>query len=119
MYLGRDFSPQEFNESEVFGMDFVNDLDDGEQLITSSWTISVTQGKDANPSVHLEGPSGVAIPLGSNLKTATIQRIGGLWANVTYKVEATVVTDRANTRSMWTHIRGVTGKRLPGVLEGG
>jgi hypothetical protein len=107
MYLGRDFSPQEFGESEVFGMDFVNDLDDGEQLLSSTWTISVTQGQDPNPKVHLQGPPLIVVPLGSNLKTATIQRIGGLWANVTYVVQAVVVTDRANTRNLWTHIRGV------------
>ncbi len=109
MYLGMDFSPQEFDESEVFGMDFVNDLDDEEQLINATWTIAVAQGQDPNPKVHLEGPPAVTIPLGSNLKTATIQRIGGLWPNVTYVVSAFVVTDRGNSRNLWTHIRGVRG----------
>jgi hypothetical protein len=107
MYLGRDFSPQEFDESEVVSMDFVNDLDDGEQLITSTWTIDVAQGQDPNPKVHLQGPSIVTVPLGSNLKTGTIQRVGGLWPNVTYVLTAFVVTDRGNTRSLWSHIRGV------------
>ncbi len=107
MYLGREFSPQQFIESEVFGMDFANDVDDQEQLISSVWTIVVAQGEDPNPTVHLEGLPIVVIPLGSNLKTASIQRIGGLWPDVTYKVEATVITDRGNTRSLWTNIRGV------------
>jgi hypothetical protein len=107
MYLGRDFSPQENGESEVYGLDFVNDLDDEEQLITSAWTIRVVQGSDPSPTVHLEGPSAVVVPLGSNLKTATIQRIGGLWPDVTYAVQAVVITDAGNTRNLWTHIRGV------------
>jgi hypothetical protein len=107
VYLGRDFSPQEFGESEVYGLDFVNDIDDEEQLLASVWTIQVVQGTDPNPMVHLQGQSLVVIPLGSNLKTATIQRIGGLWPDVTYAVRAVVITDRANTRNLWTHIRGV------------
>lgn len=107
MYIGRDFSPMEFNESEVFGLDFVNDLDADEQLLSSRWTMRVSQGLDNNPGVHLEGTSTEVVPLGSNLKTATIQRIGGLWPNVTYIVEAQVITDRGNTRRLWTHIRGV------------
>lgn len=107
MYLGRDFSPQEFGESEVFGMDFVNDLDMNEQLLSSAWMIVVHQGLDPNPKVHLEGTSIAVIPFGSNMKTATVQRIGGLWPNVTYKVIAVVLTDAGNTRDLWSYIRGV------------
>lgn len=107
MYLGRDFSPQEQQESEVFGLDFVNDLEQEEQLLSSGWTIAVVQGFDPTPQVHLEGPSIVVVPFGSNLKTATVQRIGGLWPDVTYKLEATVVTNQGNTRSLWSKVRGV------------
>ena len=107
MYLGRDFSAQEGNESEVFGLDFVNDLDTEEQLLTSLWTIKVVQGADPDPKPHLQGTSAVVVPLGSNLRTATIQRIGGLWPNVTYRVDAHVITDRGNTRNLWTNIQGV------------
>lgn len=107
MYLGRDFSPQENGESEVFGMDFVNDLDADEQLLSSAWFLFVSQGVDPQPKVHLEGTSAAVVPLGSNMKTATIQRIGGLWPNVTYKVVAVVLTDQGNTRNLWTYIRGV------------
>jgi hypothetical protein len=91
----------------VFGLDFANDVDHNEQLTTSAWTIAVVQGADPNPAVHLEGPPKVVVPFGSTAKTATIQRIGGLWPDVTYKVEAIVITDRGNTKSLWTHIRGV------------
>lgn len=107
MYLGRDFSPQEVHESEVFGMDFVNDLDHNEQLISSRWTIAVKEGFDPDPKHHLEGTSAVVIPIGSNMKTCSVQRIGGLWPDVTYRVEATVITTQGNTRSLWSHVRGV------------
>jgi hypothetical protein len=108
VYVGIDFHPQWNGESEVLGLDFVNDLDHDEQLITSLWTIFVTQGIDPNPKIHLEGTSITVIPTGSSFKTATIQRIGGLWHNVTYAVRATVVTDKGNTRMLESHIRGIT-----------
>jgi len=107
MYMGRDFSPQEQQESEVFGIDFVNDLEHEEQLLTSIWTIEVMQGNDPTPQLHLEGPCTEVVPFGSNLKTATIQRVGGLWPDVTYKLEATVTTNLGNTRSLWSNVRGV------------
>ena len=107
MFIGRDFSPQERGESEVFGFDFINDLDTDEQLISSVWTIAVRQGNDPDPSKHLEGTSVEVVPAGSNFRTATIQRIGGLWPDVTYVVRAEVLTDRGNTRSLWSHVRGV------------
>lgn len=108
MYVGLDFSPQWNGESEVLGLDFVNDLEHGEQLISSTWTIAVTQGADPNPKIHLEGTSLTVIPAGSSLKTASIQRIGGLWHNVTYAVRAAVITDQGNTRMLESHIRGIT-----------
>jgi hypothetical protein len=107
MYVGRDFSPQENGESEVYGLDFVYDLEHDEQLLSSKWTIHVTHGFDPTPQVHLEGTSKVVVPFGSNLKTASIQRIGGLWHDVTYAVRAIVITDQGNTRNLWSHIRGV------------
>ena len=88
-------------------MDFVNDLEHAEQLLSSRWFISVGQGTDPTPQVHLEGTSMVTIPFGSNLKTATVQRIGGLWPDVTYIVRAVVVTNQGNTRTLWSHVRGV------------
>lgn len=42
-----------------------------------------------------------------DLKTGTIQRIGGLFPDVTYVCRAEVVTTLGNTRSLWSHVRGV------------
>ena len=107
MYVGRDFSPQENGESEVIGLDFINDLEHNETLLSVKWTIKVTQGFDPDPVIHLEGPGIVIVPFQSNAKTGAIQRIGGLWPDVTYAVTATAVTSLGNTRSLWSHIRGV------------
>ena len=107
MFCGRDFSPQEADESEVLGLDLVNDLDTGETLMSSTWSIVVVDGVDANPAPHLQGPCIEVVPIGASLKTATIQRVGGLLPGVTYLVKAEVITTRGNVRSLWSHIRGV------------
>lgn len=109
MYLGRDFSPQEITESESFGLDFVNDLDATEELQSSVWIMTVVDGVDPTPHKRLEGPSMVVAPRDSpnQMKTATIQRIGGLMPDVTYVVRAECITTLGNTKSLWTHIRGV------------
>src|SRR4249919_2139673 len=105
--MGRDFSPQEQNESEAFGMDFINDLESGEELTSSIWTMVVTDGFDPTPEKRLEGPSAVCRAFNSDLKTATIQRIGGLLPDVTYVVRSEVITTLGNIRSLWSHVRGV------------
>lgn len=108
MYAGRDFSPQEFSESEVFGFDFINDLDPGEELLSSVWTLRVAAGSDPQVLKHLQGPPLVVVPFGGTLKTGTIQRIGGLKPGVTYAAHALVITTLGNSRNLWAHIRGIT-----------
>lgn len=107
MYCGRDYSPQNRIESEVVGLDFINDIEPIETLIASRWDMAVVAGVDPDPNDHLEGPSMVVAPEGSLKKTATIQRVGGLWPGVTYRIRATVVTDQGNTVELWSHIRGI------------
>jgi len=106
MYAGRDFSPQESTESEVLGLDFVNDLQQSETLMSSVWQMWAVVGLDVK-SDHRQGPCTEVVPKGSALKTMTVQRVGGLTPGVTYKVRAEVVTTLGNTISLWSHIRGV------------
>ena len=108
MFAGRDFSPQENDESEVLELDFVNDMDSGETVTSSIWTLIVVAGIDPNPNSHLEGPSMPAVPKDGSLQTATIQRVGGILPGVTYVTHAQVVTSLGNTRNLYSHIRGVS-----------
>jgi hypothetical protein len=108
LYCGRDFSPQERNENEVFGLDFIHDLQPEEVLISSVWTIKVVSGKDSDPTDHLEGPPKVVTPIGGILNTASIQRIAGLFPGVTYRVKAVAVTSLGNTKSLWSHVQGIS-----------
>jgi len=92
----------------VFGLDFINDLDPNEFLTDSSWMIEVVDGVDDDAGDHLEGTPKVVAPTGTTAITATIQRIGGLLPGVTYRVKAVVVTDQGNTKSLWSHVRGIS-----------
>jgi len=106
VYFGRDWPPQGPSESRVLGLDFVNDMDQGETLLSSTWDVLVIIGVDANPKI-LQGPSITAVPKDSSLKTGTIQRVGNTKPGVTYRLRAVVITSRGNVLDGWSHVRGI------------
>lgn len=106
MYAGRDFSPAEQAESLILGLDFVNDLAEGESLTGTAWELVVREGVDPDPNSHLIGDPQIAAPNGTGVATATTQRIQGLLPDVTYTVRAVVATSMGNTLSLWSHIQG-------------
>lgn len=107
IYCGRDFSPAQQNESELYGLDFVNDLVAGEALTSAAWTLTVTNGVDGTPSSHLIGSPTLVTPDGTTVQTETDQRIQGLLPDVTYAVQAVAVTNKGNTKTLYSHVRGV------------
>lgn len=106
MYAGRDYSPAEQAESQVYGFDLVNDLDAGETLTAATWSLTVIQGTDGSPSSHLIGGPTLVTPAGTTAQTATQQRIAGLLPDVLYLVRAVCTTSAGNTKSLWSHIQG-------------
>jgi hypothetical protein len=106
MYVGRDFSPAEQAESLLYGLDFVNDLAEGESLTEATWELVVREGVDPDPNSHLVDDPTLVIPEGTDTQTATMQRIGGLLPDVTYTARAVVTTSAGNTLSLWSHIQG-------------
>jgi hypothetical protein len=107
MYVGAEFSPAEQIESDVYGLDFVNDLDEGETLVSAAWYLTVVQGTDPTPNSHLVGVAELVTPEGTSAQTATQQRISGLLPDVTYAVQAVVTTSEGNTKALFSHIQGV------------
>lgn len=103
-----DFPPATQNESLVYGLDFIDDIQSGAQLLNSIWTLSVIKGTDANPALHLQGPSFLFITDGNAVPTATMQRIGGLLPGVTYAALARVQTDQGDTVELHSHILGIS-----------
>lgn len=105
-YAGRDFSPAEQAESQIYGLDFVNDLQEGESLVEAVWEVIVREGADPDPGSHLVGDPMLVTPDGTTTQTATTQRIEGLLPDVNYTVRAVVTTSRENKLSLWSHVQG-------------
>ena len=105
-YAGRDFSPAEEAESQTYGLDFVNDLQEGESITEAVWELTVREGADPFPSSHLIGDPILVTPTGTTVQTATMQRIEGLLPDVRYTVRAVVMTSLDNKLSLWSHVQG-------------
>ena len=106
MFVGRDFSPMEQDESRELGLDFVMDISEDEVVTAAVWELEVREGVDPAPMSHLIGSPVLVTPDGTGMQTATKQRVAGLLPDVTYTVRAIVTTDKGNTVSLWSHIRG-------------
>lgn len=97
MYVGRDFSPADPVENEVYGFDFRKDLASGETLSSATFVLSVIDGTDASPGSRLTG-----IPTISG--TQAWQKLTGLLAGTSYRLEAVVITNQGNTKALWSRI---------------
>ena len=98
-YIGRDFSPTDSPEVEIYALDFGPILADGEVLLTAEVTIATVGGTgvDTAPSVHLVGP---AIING----TIVSQMIGPLVPNCVYRVLALVTTSLGQTLELYSRV---------------
>jgi hypothetical protein len=105
MYVGRDFDPANPTESEVYSLDFVNELG-GSEAVSSVTSVGLTvfQGTDSNPGGHLNGGSSI-------LGSVVSQRVGGagaptgnLLAGVTYTLSFTVTTSLSNIVTLFSRI---------------
>lgn len=101
MFTSRDYDPAQSGESDVYGMNFVNDIDADDSIVSATWTLSVAYGTDATPSARLINAAWVESP------TVTNQRIANLVAGVTYIVQVSVNTTLGNTKQLYSHIECV------------
>jgi len=69
-----------------------------DSVVSATWSLSVAQGVDPNPSAHLDGT-----PFFYS-RTISTQRISGLLAGVTYIITCTVGTAQGNTITLWSRI---------------
>ncbi len=98
MYVGRDFDPANSTESEVYSLDFVNELATSESLLSvSSVGFTVFQGADADPSSHLSGSPSIS-------GTIVSQRLITLTSGVTYTLSFTVLTNQSNTITLFSRV---------------
>ncbi len=98
MYVGRDFDPANTTESEVYSLDFTNELGSGETLMSVTATaLTVLQGTDADPSSHLSGSSSISGSIVS-------QRVANLTVGVTYTLAFTALTSASNYITLYSRI---------------
>lgn len=96
MYCGNDFSPVDISETIDLGFDFVNDIVEGENLLSVEWVITTLEGVDLTPEAHF-----VDVPSVSG--TIVAQRLTGFTVEARYRLLARVTTDRGNKLSLWSH----------------
>ena len=102
MYVGPDYSHQNPGEAEYFGMDFVNQLQAGEEIVDGSQvvTIAVESGSDLYPDNRKIG-----LPILTGTKVS--QKIGGLVADVYYIIQFKVSTSFGQTLILYSKLRCV------------
>ncbi|MBR1150083.1 hypothetical protein [Bradyrhizobium sp. JYMT SZCCT0428] len=100
MYVGRDFSPSDEGESEIYSLDFVRDCAAGETIASAAWHCTVADDSEVQDEDAASRVSGSS----SNSGTVSSQRIAGLVDGVKYVLQAVVVTNQGNTKSLWSHV---------------
>lgn len=98
MYTGVDFYITNQNNDEVFGFDFVNDMQPGDTILTAAWSLTVNNGQSAAPSTLFPGT------FYYYSSTAVVNRISGLVAGVPYVLQCVVTTSLGDTLTLWTNI---------------
>lgn len=104
MYVGRDFDPANPTESQVYSMDFTNDLQSGEAINTAAIALTVFQGTDSNPSLHLAGNPSISGAVVSQRVGGSGAPGGNLVAGVTYTIAYTITTTLTNTLTLYSRI---------------
>ena len=97
MYCGQDWDPIDANETDIFSMDFRNDVNPGEGIVSASWSIGVSYGNDPVPSMRLVGNPGV-------LGTITSQTLTTAQSGVIYWLAALIVTTTGRRLELWGHV---------------
>lgn len=97
MYCGQDWDPLDASETDVFSLDFRNDVNPGEVVVTASWSIGVSYGNDPSPSSRLVGNPGVS-------GTITSMTVSTAQPGVIYWLAALATTTRGRQIELWGHV---------------
>ncbi len=60
MYCGQDWDPLGVNEIDIFSLNFINDLNPGEAIVSTVFSIGVAYGYDPAPASRLSGSPGIS-----------------------------------------------------------
>ncbi len=97
MHTIRDFDVADPEDDQFYGIDFVNDLADGDSIVSATVSLTLKSGNDPNPSSHL-GSSAFIVG------TIVEVRIMGLLAGNVYTLQIVVATTLNDRVSLWANI---------------
>lgn len=97
MHTGIDFPVCNPADTQPFTIDFLNDLPTGELVVAATVTLTVFQGTDANPSVHIIGTVPSAITSGRFVS----QILQGLIAGNIYSLNMIATTTSGYTIELY------------------
>jgi hypothetical protein len=100
MYCGQDWDPLDVAETDVFSLNFINDLNVGETILSVSFSIGVTCGNDPSPASRLMGSPGI-------LGTIVSQTVAHPVEGVTYWLAALATTSAGRQIELWAHFPSV------------
>jgi len=112
MYVGRDFDNIEPGETDVFSIEFTDDLLNGRTINTPTWQCSVIRTDpgatvDPTPSSRVDGPSSITTatkPVTGALRTFVNQKMTGMIAGNLYALQATVLTSDGCTLQRYSKV---------------
>lgn len=97
-YVGKDFSPTDVGESEVYSFDFSRDLNNGETIASAVWTCTDTLRKDGAPATRLIGSSATSGNIVSH-------RLANMVNGANYLLVCKITTSQSNVKSLWSHVK--------------
>jgi hypothetical protein len=101
MYCGQDWDPLDIAETDIFSLNFINDLNVGEIITSVTFTIGVTYGNDQTPSARLIGGPGIS----GTIVSQTVSQPPA--PGITYWLAAQVKTTNGRTLELWGHFPSV------------
>lgn len=106
MYLGQDYDPIEPGETDIFTIEFSEELAPGITISAPVWTCAVASTltgftADPTPANRLAGLANVTAYGG---RTFTNQAFTGMIAGNNYILQATVTTSDGRTLQRYSHV---------------
>ena len=97
MYCGQDWDPLDVAETDIFSLNFINDLNVGEGIVSVTFSIGVTYGNDPTPSARLIGTPGISGTIVSQLISQPPA------PGIIYWLSALVMTTMGRQLELWGH----------------
>ncbi len=101
MYCGQDWDPLDIAETDVFSLDFINDLKPKEGITAATFSIGVSYGNDPLPTARLVSVPGIS----GTIVSQTVAQPPA--PGIIYWLSALVTTTKGRQLELWGHFSSV------------